>query len=238
MTVDIFQTFSGAPMYGGEIEQGSQTRSTGCHEEVGGDFQLRGNRESWSAKEVHDEGANCASLGDGYEGLVEMGIIEAKEFEGYSFGMTRRGGQRKRDDGKVVEGDGTTGCRYTVDVRSSGANIVRWGGDEDLDRERRTAVKYKLSQLYHGDKVADGRRRIQNYGILHDCRLCARVCVRDRERDLRPPILNNLPLLGYEAIYSQLPTILNYLPFLRSITYHSERDGLVKINQNFISNFY
>lgn len=36
-----------------------------------------------------------------------------------------------------MEGDGIIGCGDTVYVRSSGACIVGWSGDEDLDRQRR-----------------------------------------------------------------------------------------------------
>lgn len=72
--------------------------------------------------------------------------------------VDRRDVERERDGGEVVEGDGTGGCRDTVDVRSSGASIVWWGSDENLDRERWVVGEYKLSQLYHGYKMANGRR--------------------------------------------------------------------------------
>lgn len=65
---------------------------------------------------------------------------------------------RERDGGEVVEGDGTGGCGDMVDVRSSGAGIVWWGSDEDHDGEIRRVGEYKLSKLYHGYKVAEGRR--------------------------------------------------------------------------------
>lgn len=80
----------------------------------------------------------------------------------------RRDVERERDGGEVVEGDGAGCCRDTVDVRTSGASIVWRGSDEDLDRERWVVGEYKLSQLYHGYKVTDSRRRVKNYGIPHD----------------------------------------------------------------------
>lgn len=74
--------------------------------------------------------------------------------------VVRRDVERERDGGEVVEGDGTGCCRDAVDVRTSGSSIVWRGSDEDLDRERWVVGEYELSQLYHGYKVADSRRRV------------------------------------------------------------------------------
>lgn len=65
-----------------EVEEGSEVRSTRSHEEVRGDVQIGGNGQSRSAKEVHENGTDRGSLGDGYESLVDMRVVETVEFKG------------------------------------------------------------------------------------------------------------------------------------------------------------
>lgn len=73
-------------------------------------------------------------MGHGLKELVEVGVVESRDFESHFYEI-RRGVWRERNSGEVVEDDGRGLFGDAADVRSGGAGVVRGRGDENSDGE-------------------------------------------------------------------------------------------------------
>lgn len=82
MSAKILKTLGKGPMHDSGVKESSKATSSGSEKEVGWEVQICSDRENWVAKEVHDESTDRASVGDGCDGLVDVGVVEAEEFEG------------------------------------------------------------------------------------------------------------------------------------------------------------
>lgn len=136
-------------MDGRTVEEGGEASGGTGEEVIGRDVEFGRNRESFRAEEIHNEGVNDVTFGDGKQSLAEIGVVEAKKFEHEGF-VVRSGGEkggRKRNGREVVEDDGRiNGGRDGGYVARSGNGIVGWGDGEDVNGKRLTTVvsEYEL----------------------------------------------------------------------------------------------
>lgn len=157
-------------MKSGEIDEEVERSHAGSEEEVRRDVEVFGDEEGFETEEVHNQSTEVVLIGEGDEGVADMGGAEAEDLEAEDFVVGGDGGgvERDGDFGEVVEGDGGRGGGYGGDEGGDGGGLVWRGGDEDVDGERRLGGFDEIGELYHGDQVAHHRRR-EHYdgGTLH-----------------------------------------------------------------------
>ena len=132
--VQVFETFGGGVVNGWEVYEEVLSSSAGSEKEVSGEVEFGSNRKCMGAEKVHDECLDIVGIGDGKEGFVDIGIVEADEFKGEVFEVDRGVG-RESNSGEIVKDDGGSGGRDGGYVWSSGTSVVRCWGDEYVDGE-------------------------------------------------------------------------------------------------------
>lgn len=148
--VEIFEAGGDEAMDGGMVEEDSKATGAGGVEAVGGDMELLGDVEDGIGKEIEDDGFDGGGFGDGEEGLVHVGVVEAEKAKDEGF-VVGRGDllEGKGNWREVVEDDGRKGGSDVLDVAISGADVEVGLGDNNGDAESGFHSKQALAQLHH-----------------------------------------------------------------------------------------
>uniref|UniRef100_A0A6N2N8Y1 Uncharacterized protein n=1 Tax=Salix viminalis TaxID=40686 RepID=A0A6N2N8Y1_SALVM len=115
-------------MNGWEIKENRENTSTRSEIVVGRDIEFLGNRESSTAKEIHNKSMNGVVFGDGQEFFTNVSITEAKDL---------KNDLRESYSGEMVEFDRGNGGSNVSNVRGSRARIIGHRSDEYVNRKGR-----------------------------------------------------------------------------------------------------